>query len=145
LANYNRALIKLESTVALTDPEWDDEDLSGHFSELEKEGIIQRFEYIHELAWKVMKDYLEYQGNSAINGSRDATREAYKINLLQNAETWMDMIGSRNQTSHTYNDETAQEIFLRIIRLYYPEFIAFRDKMENLRNDSQTDVFSREI
>lgn len=47
-------------------------------SEIIKEGLIQRFEYTHELAWNVMKDYARYQGNSRIEGSRDATREAFQ-------------------------------------------------------------------
>lgn len=72
-------------------------------SDLEKQGVIQTFEFTHELAWNVLKDYFEYQGNTSITGSRDATREAFQKNLIQNGDVWMEMIKSRNLTSHTYN------------------------------------------
>lgn len=136
-ANYNRALSKLTDAVKNT--------ALAQFSDLEKEGIIQRFEYTHELAWNVMKDYLEYQGNSSIGGSRDATREAFKINLLKDGEAWMDMIKSRNQTTHTYNEETAEEIFEKIVSNYYSFFVSFQQKMESLRSGSQADIFSQDI
>jgi len=61
-------------------------------NEILKEGLIQRFEYTHQLAWNVMKDYADYQGNNKISGSRDATREAFKMGLIADAEGWMDMI-----------------------------------------------------
>ncbi len=82
--------------------------------EIIKEGLIQRFEYTYERAWNVMKDYALYQGNSEIGGSRDAIRNAFSLNLISDGDMWMDMIKSRIKTSHTYNDETAQEIYLKI-------------------------------
>lgn len=123
----------------------DDESVSASLSELEKEGFIQRFEYTHELAWNVMKDYVEYQGATDIGGSRDATREAFKIGLIVNGAVWMDMIKSRNLTTHTYNEDTAEDIFLKIVREYFSEFEAFGTKMEELRNGSQQDIFSEEV
>ena len=65
---------------------------------------IQRFEYTHELAWKVMKDYAEYQGYSDIRGSRDAIRKALEINLIFDRR-WMESVEDRNLTSHNYDDE----------------------------------------
>ena len=70
--------------------------------ELEKQGLIQTFEFTHELAWNVMKDYFAWQGNPAITGSRDTAREAFQKGLIEDGEGWMEMIKSRNQTSHTY-------------------------------------------
>lgn len=102
-------------------------------SDLEKDGLIQRFEYTHELAWKVMKDYLKYQGTVDLGGSRDAIREAFKINLVEDGESWMDMIKSRNLTAHTYNDSVASEIFLKIVINYYPLFKSFQIQMGGLR------------
>jgi nucleotidyltransferase substrate binding protein (TIGR01987 family) len=99
-----------------------------------REGLIQRFEYTHELAWNVMKDYAVYQGNSSIGGSRDASREAFQLQLIANAHVWMDMISSRNKTSHTYNEDTAEEIFSKILEEYYPAFMAFKNKMEEKRS-----------
>ena len=97
-----------------------------------KEGLIQRFEYTHELAWNVMKDFLEHAGNQAIYGSKDATKEAFATVLIKNGEAWMDMIKSRNKTSHTYNEETADAIFLKIVHEYYVEFKGFKKQMETL-------------
>lgn len=90
--------------------------------EMVKEGLIQRFENTHELAWNVMKDYTEYQENSTIGGSRDASREALQLKIISHGEIWMDMIQSRNKTSHTYNEETANEIYTKILKEYYPVF-----------------------
>ena len=143
--NFKKALAKLAEVVNAIDTDWEDGKIGKQFSELEKEGVIQRFEYTHELAWNVMKDYSEYQGNTEIGGSRDATREAFKIGLITNGEKWMDMIKSRNQTSHTYNEATAFEIFMEIVRSYYPLFIAFQSVMEDLRNKSREDLFSKEL
>jgi len=133
--NYNKALSKLKEGVEIN---------SETITELEKEGVIQRFEFTHELAWNVIKDYCEYQGNTSITGSRDATREAFKINLVTNGEGWMDMISSRNKTSHTYNEDTMHEIFDKIIHSYYPLFEAFQRKMENLRSGEQKSLFDKE-
>lgn len=144
-ANFNRAFAKLTEAVSLIDLTLNEDELDESLSELEKEGVIQRFEYTHELAWNVMKDYLEYQGNSLIGGSRDATREAFKINLITDGETWMDMIKSRNQTTHTYNEETANQIFLEIVNVYYERFSAFQAVMENLRSRSHQDDFFNEV
>ena len=134
LANYKRTFAKLEEIVG-----------NEYLSELEIEGLIQRFEYTHELAWNVMKDYLKYQGNTEIGGSRDATREAFKINLIANAQLWMNMIKSRNQSSHTYDQDTAREIFKAIVNDYYPLFLDFKDKMEALKNRNDEDLFSKEV
>ena len=71
---------------------------NGELDDLLKEGLIQRFEYTHELAWKVMKDYAEYQGYSDIRGSRDAIRKALEINLIFDRR-WMESVEDRNLTS----------------------------------------------
>lgn len=147
-SNYNKALTKLEESVLyiqhnfLDDKdELETEDLGYVIDELIKEGLIQRFEYTHELAWNVMKDYALFQGNSTVGGSRDATREAFKLQIISGADVWMDMIQSRNKTSHTYNEETANEIFNKIITEYFPLFLDFRKKMEEKRNGEQGNLF----
>jgi nucleotidyltransferase substrate binding protein, HI0074 family len=91
--------------------------------------LIAAFECTHELAWNVIKDYFIYQGNSAIMGSRDAAREAFNKGLIENGEGWMEMIKSRNQTSHTYNQAVADEIVDRIIDLYCNLFQSFAKRM----------------
>ena len=79
-------------------------------SNLEEQGLVERFEFTRELAWNVFKDYFEYQGNNDITGSRDATREAFKKGLIDDGESWMEMINSRNLSSHTFNEEISKEI-----------------------------------
>jgi nucleotidyltransferase substrate binding protein (TIGR01987 family) len=101
-------------------------------SELEQQGLIQAFEFTHELAWKVMKDYLAHQGNTDITGSRDATRAAFAANLLADGECWMDMIRSRNLTSHTYNLDVASDIARQVGSRFWPAFIAFETRMLGL-------------
>jgi nucleotidyltransferase substrate binding protein (TIGR01987 family) len=113
--NFVRAYRSLEEAVELRK--------SRELNDLEKQGLIQRFEYTHELAWKLLKDYIEYQGASteiSISGSRDATRQAFNRGLVENGEIWMDMIVSRNLTSHTYEQALADEIVEKIARDYYP-------------------------
>ena len=95
-----------------------------------KAGIIQRFEFTHELAWKVLKDYLEYEGLNQIIGSRTATREAFNKNILENGEVWMEMIESRNNTVHTYQASILEEEYEKIIKHYLPALLSFERKMK---------------
>jgi len=119
--NFEKALSLLEDAVKISE--------SRKLNDLEEQGLIQRFEFTHELAWNVIKDYFEYQGNTAITGSRDATREAFNKGLIEEGETWMEMIKSRNQSTHSYNDKIAKELKQRILNDYFRLFIAFKDKM----------------
>lgn len=101
-------------------------------SDLEKEGTIQRFEFTHELAWKVMKDYLTFEGITGIVGSRSATREAFNKGLITDGQTWMDMIESRSKTVHTYIDEILEQEYDLIVDKYHPLFELFHQKMKSL-------------
>ena len=138
-SNYEKALEKLHQAVEKikTDFKLDDKgkiDDDEFLDDIIKEGLIQRFEYTHELAWNVMKDFLGEIGEVKMFGSKDATKEAFAAELIQDGEIWMDMVLSRNKTSHTYNEETADEIFLKIMHQYHPAFLTFRDKMERLKS-----------
>lgn len=111
LDNFLLAYSQLKLEVELS--------LSRDLSDLEKQGLIQSFEFTHELAWNVLKDYFQYQGRaSLITDSRDATREAFNRGLIQDGENWMAMIKSRNQASHTYNKKTVDEI-IQVIKSVY--------------------------
>lgn len=81
-----------------------------------------------------MKDYAIYQGNNNIGGSKDATQEAFQLQLISDGHIWMDMILSRNKTSHTYNEETAEDIYSKILYKYYPAFLEFQKIMEAVKN-----------
>lgn len=102
---------------------------------IEKQGAIKAFEFTHELAWNVMKDFFAWQGNAAIMGSRDATREAFARGLIENGTTWMAMIPSRNQTAHTYNEQTADEILADVVAEYFPLFVAFKARMRKIADE----------
>ena len=124
-SNYRKALVKMSQAVKLISEKM---DWGEEVDELLEEGLIQRFEYTHELAWNVMKDYEVYQGYTDIHGSRDAIRKALQIGIIDN-ELWMKSIADRNLTSHDYDDETADAILEAILSTYYPLFVEFEKKM----------------
>jgi nucleotidyltransferase substrate binding protein (TIGR01987 family) len=93
-------------------------------TELEEQGLIQGFEFTHELSWKCLKDYMEYQGAQTFVGSRDTTRRAFRTDLISDGEVWMDMIKARNLTSHTYEQEVARLVIHDIVQRFYPAFKA---------------------
>ncbi|MDR3705665.1 MAG: nucleotidyltransferase substrate binding protein [Paludibacteraceae bacterium] len=132
-ANYRKALKKLSDAVDYVHEEMDAGAEMEELDDLKLEGLIQRFEYTHELAWNVMKDYVIYQGNNSITGSRDAIREAISMGLITD-QRWMNTIGDRNRTSHTYNESTTYEILDDIVNVYFPLFVDFETKMEELRS-----------
>lgn len=124
LLNYNKAFEQLESAVTLSE--------QRELSDLEKQGLIQAFEFTHELAWNCLKDFLEFKGQSGIYGSKDATRKAFELEIIDNGDIWMDMIQSRNRTSHTYNQKVMQEIIDVITADYCSAFKQLAQKMEEL-------------
>lgn len=126
LTNYSKAMGQLGNAVSIGS--------QRPLSELEKQGLIQAFVFTHELAWNVMKDYFAYQGNPEITGSRDAAREAFQKGLIDDGEGWMEMIKSRNLTTHTYQQKVADEIARHITARYFPLFQRFLEKMASLQN-----------
>ena len=124
-SNYRKALFQLGKAVNIVSAV---SNSSSDQNDLLAEGLIQRYEYTHELAWKVMKDYEEYQGITDIMGSRDAIRVALRAGILDD-DRWMDTISDRNLTSHNYDDETAKHIVNNIINVYYPLFVKFESTM----------------
>ena len=126
-SNFGRAMANLNAAVQLAS--------QRPLSDLEKQGLIQSFEFTHELAWNVLKDYFAYQGNPGITGSRDAVREAFSAGLLEDGEGWMQMIKSRNQSSHTYNQAVADEIVALILDRYHSLFQAFQQRMSSVPDD----------
>lgn len=124
LDNYRRALLRLDEAVALA--------RQRQLSDLERQGLIQAFEFTFELAWNLLKDYLYYQGASLVTGSRDAIREAFARGLIEDGEGWMGMLQDRNQTVHTYNEPLAAAIAERIVQRYHPLFVRLAEQMERL-------------
>ena len=114
--NYVKAFHELQESLELAQ--------ERTLTKLEKQGVIQGFEYTHELAWNVLKDYLEFQGHVGLIGSRDTTREAFKRELIRDGDTWMEMIKCRNLTSHAYDREIAERIYVEISARFFLEFQA---------------------
>ena len=123
--NFEKAFVHLDNAINLYK--------TKGLSDLEKQGMIQSFEFVHELAWKTLKDFLEYQGNQDIKGSRDAIREGFKVSLITNADVWMQMIQTRNQTSHTYDETILAQVVITVADDYYPLFKVFKEEMTRLR------------
>ena len=124
LMNYKKALVTMKSAVNLA--------ASRRLSDLEKQGLIKGFEFTFELAWNVLKDYLEEQGILNIIGSKDAVRHAFKAGLIEDGELWMEMIKDRNIASHVYDEETADSLHSEIINTYFPQFNSLSEKMSSL-------------
>ena len=97
-SNYLKALAQLSKFIAKGDS----------LNELEEQGMIKAFEYTYELAWNTIKDFYESQGETDIQGSRDAFQLAFKRGLIDEGEIWMEMLKDRNRTSHTYNEKNSR-------------------------------------
>jgi nucleotidyltransferase substrate binding protein (TIGR01987 family) len=128
-ANFQSALAQLKDGVLVFN--------ERGLSLLEKQGLIQAFEFTHELAWNVLKDYFEYQGNFNIKGSRDASREGFRYALVNDGNLWMQMIETRNLTSHIYDKQTAEDIVQTIVQSYLSEFLEFEKIMLKLCDESK--------
>lgn len=83
--------------------------------------LVQAFEITFELAWKTQKDYLEYNGIK-VNTPRETIKEAFQSNIIEDGQIWIDMMESRNKTSHTYNVEFANQLAHEILEKYIPQF-----------------------
>lgn len=125
--NFAKAFLQLQEAVELAQ--------QRPLSKLEEQGLIQAFEFTHELAWNTLKDFLESRGVQPLYGSKDSTREAFKAGLIEKGEAWMDMIQSRNLTSHTYDEPTAAQIVSAIRATYFTEFEALQVKLEKLKTE----------
>ncbi|MDE0084198.1 MAG: nucleotidyltransferase substrate binding protein [Candidatus Poribacteria bacterium] len=125
--SFERAFARLEAAVKLAE--------QRELSDLEAQGLIQGFEYTHELAWKTLKDFLETQGMANLYGSRDTTRSAFRNELIENGEVWMDMVDKRNLTSHTYDEETAAQVVTTIRSTYFHAFERLLVKLQQLKTE----------
>lgn len=91
--------------------------------------MIKAFEFTYELAWTTLKDYLIEMGYTELMGSKDTFRQAFQLGLISDGDIWMEMVKSRNLTSHTYNQDTAESIEEDVITTYYP---LIKQLLENL-------------
>lgn len=121
LQNFRKAQTQLDEAMALMQ--------ARKLSKLEKQGVIQAFEYTYELGWNTLKDYLVWQGITGIVGSRDAIREAFSRGLLVDGQGWMDMLIDRNRTSRTYNEDIAESILQNIQQRHHPLLKALEETL----------------
>ena len=109
------------------------EALIGDASDLEIDGILHRFEFTFELAWKTMKDCLEEEGIVGKIGSpREIIKEAFSVGLIDNGEVWIDMMLSRNELSHLYDEETSRKIYDNIKEIYILEINKLIQKLDTI-------------
>ena len=125
LSHYTKALNSLREDIELA--------TERELSKIEKRGLIQAFEYTYELSWNSIKDFYQSLGQTDIQGSKDAFRLAFKNELISTG-TLMKTVRSRQLTSHSYNEETADEIYNDVINIYYD---AFKELADNLTLQKQ--------
>lgn len=130
LEHYRRALDRLSKAASIVSLS---QHTDGEVDDLLKEGLVQRFEYTQELAWKLMKDYAEFQGYTDIQGSRDALRTALEMGIIDD-RAWMDTISARNLTSHCYDETEFMAVFSKITNIFLPLFLRFGETMEGYKN-----------
>jgi nucleotidyltransferase substrate binding protein (TIGR01987 family) len=136
LNSYQKALSRLAEVVNVMKVR--------QLNDFEADGLIQRFEFTFELAWKLMKSYADYQGtDKEIMGSRDAIRWAFENKLIEDSDVWIEMIKRRNDTSHNYDEDTAADVVLRVKDSYLQAFVGFYDKMRTLSSHNSSDLFTQ--
>ena len=94
-----------------------------------KDGVIQRFEFTTELAWKTLREYLIDQGYVELNSPKSVLNQSFVIGLFSDERVWLNIINDRNMTSHIYDEKTADEIFQRIKNQYVEEFEKLKSKL----------------
>jgi len=120
--NFTRTLEALQR--AIEEYKNDEED------EVVRVGMIKFFEMTYELAWNTMKDYYEDQGETGIQGSKDAIKLAFGRGLITNEEDWFDMVNSRRLSVHTYDEKTADEVANDITQTYLQLFLQLQNRLQ---------------
>ena len=119
--NFNKAVCRLEEALE----EYDKYDISSS-----RDGVIQRFEFCTELAWKSTREYLLSEGYVDINSPKTVMKQAYADNIIEDEQAWLELLYSRNLTSHLYDDNTASDIFNSIKDKYLSLFKALIAKLK---------------
>lgn len=126
--DYKNALIKLQEAL---NGKQQNEDVST--MQIIIDGTLHRFEFTFELAWKTIKDYLEYMGITNKTGSpRENIQAAFKQGIIEDGEIWIEIMLSRNELSHLYDEETSRKIYNNIKNKYIKEFEKLEEKFEQI-------------
>lgn len=123
--NYNKSLQSLAKAVKQYVEEDDDDE-----NEIVQAGIIKFFEMTYELAWNTMKDYYEDQGETGIQGSKDAIKLAFTRELIKDSKSWFAMVDSRKLSVHTYDKSTANQVVDDVISTYLTLFIQLQTRLQ---------------
>lgn len=127
--DYKKALIKLQEALEQEKKQ----SLSEDTMQIIIDGVLHRFEFTFELAWKTMKDYLEYMGITNKTGSpRENIQQAFKQGIIEDGEVWIKIMLSRNELSHLYDEEASRRIYNNIKNIYIKEFQKLEEKFEQI-------------
>lgn len=97
------------------------------------DGVLHRYEFTFELAWKTLKDYLNYLGIEQNTGSpREIIQRSFENNIIENGDIWINMMLARNELSHLYDEETSREIYDDIKKKYILELDEITEKLKNI-------------
>ena len=129
LAAYKNAIGRLTEVVNL--------NKQRMLNQFERDSLIKRFKFTYEMAWKLMMSYEKENGITEILGSKDVIRQAFKLPIISNGEAWLEMVDTRNKTSHLYDEEMATDVIDEIIYTYFPLFIELQDTMAQTANKEQ--------
>ncbi|MBU0567229.1 nucleotidyltransferase substrate binding protein [bacterium] len=117
--NFDKAYLLLERTLKIENP-----------SEAERGGVIQFYEMAFELAWKLMKDYLDEQGFT-VQSPREAIKQAFQSGIIEDGHVWIDALEDRNLTTHTYDEDIATEVVSKIRMVYFPALSQLYDLLRS--------------
>ena len=121
LENFQNALLRLKEGIAGYEAASD--------QKLARDGIIQRFEFTCELAWKTAREWLLEQGHVELNSPKAVMRQAFADGLVSDSDGWIGLLNDRNMTSHIYDENTADQIFQRIRTCHLPLFEGLLEKL----------------
>ena len=120
--NYNKAFDQLELFLA-----------QKELNKLEEQGLIKAFEYTFELAWKTLQDVLKHKGYIDIVGPKPVIQQSFQDELISDGQGWLRMQKSRNLTSHTYNEDTAELIVFDIRNEYFLYLKELKEKLKTVQ------------
>ncbi len=135
-SNYRKALARLANAVALTE--------ERKLSDLEQQGLIQAFEFTFDMAWKTLQDFVFDRGytgerNKPIRIIVEAASQGI-INEL----AWRDMYTSRNKTSHTYDEEIAEDVYTHVLETHYPLLVQLETRLQLERLNQEKNLFNQD-
>jgi nucleotidyltransferase substrate binding protein (TIGR01987 family) len=131
-SNYRKALARLTEVT----------HAPSELSELEKDGMIHRFEYVYDLGWKTLQDLLQYNGYTEVKGPNPTLTQALADGYITDEVGWRKMKKSRELTSHTYDDDSAEIIATDIVRIFCPLLVTLEQKLTEEQNGKQSNLFA---